>query len=117
MSIKVKTRKGKVSAPKALRNTSPKPKTGIRPRATMVMMLGQSMEMPIHMRMEPKKIPRTCMESWFRPSGTGTSLEPSISARAAARITLRFTRLPCPAFVPTDIKNLPAAAPGRRCFS
>ena len=101
--MKVKTRKGKVSAPKALLNIFPKPNRGIMPMATMVMMLGQSMEIPIHMMMEPRKMPRTCMESWLSPAGAGMNLAPNISSRDTTMMVLRFTALPLPMSVLTDI--------------
>ena len=90
-SMKVKSRKATVVFPKVPFRVFPKPKWGRKPKRKMVIRLGQSMEMVIHIIREVRKIPSTANPSWVRGAGAGSSL----TANPAARERISHNRSFC----------------------
>ena len=79
---KVKIKNATVVLPKAPANVELNPKTGISPSARSVIILGQSMDNPIHMINDPKNTPRTAIASADSPAAPGINLDPMITTRA-----------------------------------
>lgn len=79
-SINVKIRNATVVLPNAPENVLEKPNVGIKPSASKVIMLGQSMEIVIHISREPKNTPSTPIASEESPSNSGTNLDPIMIA-------------------------------------
>ena len=67
----------------------------MNPSASKVSILGQSMEIVIHITNEPKNTPNTAIASEERPPNSGTSLDPIIIAndKIKKNISLLFTAL------------------------
>ena len=64
----------------ATENVFEKPNVGRKPSAINVIMLGQSMEMVIHMIREPKNTPSTPIASEESPPNSGTNRDPMMIA-------------------------------------
>ena len=77
--------------PKAPANVPENPNTGSMPRASRVIILGQSMEMPIHMISEPKNTPSTAHASLESPAVSGMSRDPMMTTSARIRKAVSFT--------------------------
>lgn len=80
ISIKVKIKNATVVLPNAPENVFEKPNVGRKPSAINVIMLGQSMEMVIHMIREPKNTPSTPIASEESPPNSGTNRDPMMIA-------------------------------------
>ena len=89
-SANVKSKNATVEFPNAPAKVFPKPKTGRKPSARSVIMLGQSIEMVIHISREPKKTPRTPQAFGVSPHISGMKREPMISARDNTRKNVSF---------------------------
>ena len=89
--MKVNSRKATVVLPNAPANVPENPNIGISPRASSVIILGQSMEIPIHMMSEPKNTPSTAHASSESPPMAGINREPMMTTRASTRNAVSFT--------------------------
>lgn len=92
-SMNVNIKNATVVLPKAPAKVPKNPNTGMIPSASSVIMLGQSMDIPIHIINDPKNTPSTAIASADNPPIPGISLDPMITARASMKNTFAFVSL------------------------
>ena len=86
----MKSRNATVEFPNAPENVFPKPNAGMKPSARSVIMLGQSMEIVIHMSREPKNTPMTHQAFGVSPHISGMNREPIMNTRDNTRKNVSF---------------------------
>ena len=92
-SANVKSKNATVEFPNAPAKVFPNPKTGRNPSARSVIMLGQSIEIVIHISNDPKKTPSTAQAFGVSPQNSGMKREPIISVSERTRKKLSFFNL------------------------